>query len=268
MPNYVYKAILKSEIEKFCHEFSNTSREVFYNDEVGRIFHNAEYGKYRERIVKQFLRFVIPKRLDINSGFVLTSNNEISTECDIIIYDQNSTPLIQDSEKQNFYPVETVVGIGEIKSTLNKTDLKIALNKLARNKSLRKSVNSSNATIRREATGNFDLKMHPADNIFSFLVCEKLDFNIDNFNINELYDNDIDYYLKHNLLLSIKDGIFLHRYNFRGELKLGLYPTQQSEMVCIQIDDDGMSALEIFSHYMFMGTSTATIYYPDLIQYL
>jgi len=68
--------------------------------------------------------------------------------------------------------------------------------------------------------------------------------------------------------LSIKDGIFLHRYNFRGELKLGLYPTQQSEMVCIQIDDDGMSALEIFSHYMFMGTSTATIYYPDLIQYL
>lgn len=268
MANFVYKAILKSEIEKFQNEFSNVSKEVYYNEIKKQIFHNAEYGKYRERVVKDFLRFLIPKRLEINSGFVLTSKNEVSTECDIVIYDQNSTPLIQDADKQNFYPIEVVASIGEVKSTLNKIELKLALNKLARNKSLRKSIISPNTIIRREIKGSFNLSTQYYDNIFSFLICEKLNFNLENFDINELYEDSVESHFRHNLILSIQDGIFLYREEYQGQMKNGLYPTIDSRPVLIKYDGDKMNAFEIFAHYMFLGTSSATIYYPDLIEYL
>lgn len=268
MPNFIYKSILKSEIEKFKNEFSITSKEVYYNENTKQIFHNAEYGKYRERIVKNFLKFLIPKRLEINSGFILTSKNEVSTECDIVIYDQSSTPLIQDADKQNFYPIEVVASIGEVKSTLTKAQLKTALTKLAKNKALRQSVISPHITIRRESKGSFDLSYQYYDNIFSFLICEKLDFSLQNFDINELYEDSIPIHFRHNIVLSIQDGIFLYRDNFQGKIKNGCYPIQESTSVCIKIDADKMNSFEIFAHYMFLGTSSSTIYYPDLIMYL
>lgn len=53
---------------------------------------------------------------------------------------KNNTPLIQSKELQNFYPVETVAAVVKIKSALSKKELKYALEKLSKVKTLRKSV--------------------------------------------------------------------------------------------------------------------------------
>lgn len=268
MANFVYKSLLKAEIEKFIHEFSVSSKEVYYDEAMRKIFHNGEYGKHRENIVKNFLRFLIPRRLDINSGFILTTKNEVSTECDVVIYDHNSTPLIQDSDKQNFYPVEVVAAIGEVKSTLTKYELKQALNKLAKNKALRQSIIMPPSIVRRETINEIDLKTQPYDNIFTFLICEKLDFAFENFHINELYDTSVESHFRHNIVLSIQDGIFLYRDNYYGEFKDGPYPTKEGASIYLPFDAQKLHLFEVFAHYMFLGTSSSTIFYPDLILYL
>src|SRR5690606_38114624 len=101
------------------------------------------------------------------------------------------TPLIENSEKQRFYPVETVAAIVEIKSDHSKSDFKTALNKLARNKRLKENM-SNPVKIKRDKDGNFDPINFPYDNIFSILICNKLNFNLDVLSeeLDEFYESD------------------------------------------------------------------------------
>lgn len=76
---------------------------------------------------------LLKKSYDIGDWFIITSKDTVSTQCDIVIYDNNTIPLIQDNSVK-FFPVETVVGIGEIKSSLNKTQFKETLQKWQKTK--------------------------------------------------------------------------------------------------------------------------------------
>ena len=97
----------------FRYTFETTSAKIFRNDDSKDLIHPKEFGSYRERACKDFLRLV--------------TANEVSTECDIIIYDRQNTPLIEDSQKNTFFPVETVCGIVEVKSDLCEVDFRKAL---------------------------------------------------------------------------------------------------------------------------------------------
>lgn len=124
----------------------------------------------------------------------------------MVIFDKQNTPLIETSEKQKFYPIETVVAIGEVKSTLTKKDFITTINKLAKNKSIKESLKDP-SVIKREHPAKFNPIDYPYDATFSFLICKKLDFNIDNIceEINTLYESEIKPWQKHNLILSIDD---------------------------------------------------------------
>jgi hypothetical protein len=106
-------------------------KNIFSNDN-GKLIHPGEFGIYREAICKRFLEFIIPKKLSIDNGFLINTNNEVSTQCDIVIYDSKHTPLVQSNELQRFFPIETVCAIGEVKSTLSKAQLKETLLKLSK----------------------------------------------------------------------------------------------------------------------------------------
>lgn len=43
--------------------------------------------------------------MDVSDGFIITSKNSISTQCDIIIYNSNTVPLISDGIARMF-PIE------------------------------------------------------------------------------------------------------------------------------------------------------------------
>lgn len=71
----------------------------------------------------------------VSNGFIITSTDKVSTKCDLIIYNSDTMPLIQNG-LVNFFPIEEINAIIEIKSTLSKSEFKKTLIKMAKNKRL------------------------------------------------------------------------------------------------------------------------------------
>lgn len=270
MGNRVTQTILDEKIEMFKLSFEKTSKEIFWDETEQKLIHPSEYGTYREAICKDFLRLLTPEYLEINTGFLINTSEEISTQCDIVIFDSQSSPLIENTERQRFYPVETTVAIGEIKSTMSKSEFKSAINKLARNKRMREQINGS-SSIKRKHEGEFNPKEYIYDNLFSFLICKKLNFNIDNLpiEINSYYESDIEPRQKHNLILSIDDGLLAY---IDGNGKTLMYPWMPKDGALrnrfVIPDDNKDIHFHFFSSYFFMSTSSISIYFPDLSLYL
>jgi hypothetical protein len=269
MSNYIFTKILEEKIEFFKFAFQQTSKDIFFDENSKKLIHPGEYGTYREAICRDFLRFFIPTRLAIGTGFLISDKGNVSKQCDLIIYDLNSTPLIENSERQRFFPVETVCAIGEVKSDIDKSGLKEAINKLARNKRLKEDI-SNPVAIKRDQPGSFNPKEYSYDNIFSFLICNKFNFDHTNLHneIGSFYDNDIEHHQKHNLILSIQDGILLYR---SDNDQIMMYPFFDGNVLSnsFVIPDTNKNCHFYFAcSYIFMGTTSASIYYPEIGDYI
>ncbi|WML34446.1 DUF6602 domain-containing protein [Clostridium sp. OS1-26] len=201
---------MRQKIEQFIRDFKYSSSLFEDLNKKNNLIHAGEYGSYRENICKKLLEFAIPSKYQISSGFILNPQDEVSTQIDILIYDFNNTPLIEIDENTKFFPTETVIGIGEIKSTLDKNALFEALIKLAKNKAIRKIQNPCRLVSKTTGELNYN---NPYELPFSFLICE----SIKNFNSNiideieSFYEkNGIESCFKHNAILSINDGLFIY----------------------------------------------------------
>lgn len=226
--NDVLVNLTKFNIRNIIEAFE-ISKDVFYNKEKQRIFHNGEYGGYRETVIKNWLSLYIPQIYGIDSGFVITSSNKVSTQCDIIIFDKRATPKI-DNNGQRFFPIETVVAVGEIKSNIQSSvDLNKYLVKLAEIKKLRLEIKPDSEIYERrfetdakrlfetrpdfiqpnlESPNNYlevSFTGNPFDNIYTFLICNKFDFDYSRFHFEY---GELKSFLWHNTILSLKDGIF------------------------------------------------------------
>lgn len=271
MGNKVFVNLIESEIKKFNSAFAEDSYNLFYDESKKQLIHAGEYGTYREIVCKQFLRYFIPGNLAISSGFIMTPKNEISTQCDIIIYDPYNTPLIQTDERQKFFPVETLAAVGEIKSSMSKAGLIDALKKLSATKKLRESMVQPCTTIKKKIPGNYDPNVC-YDQLFTFLICKNLNFNINDLPnvIIEAY-NSISIQYRHNLILSLDDGVFFYG---NGD-KTFCWPTFKSkdgkQTVPSYWDKDEKDSYlhyKIFAQQLFMGMTDASIFYPEMINYL
>lgn len=271
----VFEELLIENIEIFKNSFLKISKNIFYDEQNKKYTHPGEYGVYREAISKRFLRFFLPNKFNIHNGFLINSFNERSTQCDVIIYDHNSTPFIEAADFQRFYPVETVVSVGEIKSTLSKVDFKKAINKLAEIKKLRTKIKNSTFLFRDIPEGKmlpdvYAPDIFERDNIFSFLICQKLDFDLANITneINEFYNADIETFNKHNLILSIEDGIL----NYYDENDKSLmYPSINGKKLRNRFTipgDNKYVHFKLFMHFLFMGVCSTSILYPETKNYI
>lgn len=265
----VFEKLLIEKIEDFKSAFAGTAEDVFFDDD-GKLIHPGEFGRYRENICKQFLKFVTPARLDIGTGFIINTSNEVSHQCDIIIYDAQNTPLLESEEKQFFFPVETIAAVGEIKSVLSKKALSEAIRKLAQVKVLREKVKNP-TIIKKEHNGSsYDPRNNPYDQIFTFIVCKKLSFNISNLSteINKLYGDSTEYRHRHNLILSVENGLLAY-YDHNG--KTMMYPVMGTTKLKNRFVTPGENPyvhLKQFASYLFMGTTNATILYPEVSDYM
>jgi len=239
MGSLIFNKILEEKIDFFKYSYKETAKAVYYDETIGRLIHPGEFGVFRENVCKEYLRAITPLRLDFGTGFLINDIGEISSQIDIIIYDKNNTPLIENNEKQRFFPVETTVGIVEVKSDLSKTQLKDALNKLSKNKILKEKM-SNPTIIKRDHIGNFDPENYMYDNIFSVLICNKLNFNITNLvnEIDELYDQNILPRQKHNLIISIEDGLIAYRDENQKVLMHPIFRNQQLKNTLIKPPTD------------------------------
>ena len=89
--------------------------------------HWGEEGRYKEEILKKALRRYLPNNVSVGSGFVTTIGG-ISKQLDIIIYDNNQPVLFSESDFIITTP-SNVLGIIEVKSRLNVTSLREAVEK-------------------------------------------------------------------------------------------------------------------------------------------
>lgn len=201
MASDIFRSIVEQKIDVFASTFGNDSNKLFKRD--NKIIHPLEYGMYRERCAKELLELICNKSTAISDGFMISSENHVSTQCDIIMYLRDTMPII-DNGITNFFPVEIVKCIGEVKSTLNKSDFEKALIKMAKNKKM---------FMDRKGGQKPSIGFEEKDEIVSFLICNNLSFNIDTLDFDNIYREIEDVRYRHNMILSLQDGLFLYEFD-------------------------------------------------------
>lgn len=191
--------------------------------------------------------------------------------------------MIEDNNYQKFFPTERVVAIGEVKSDLSKSQLKEALIKLKNNKLLRESIPTNNSFIFSDENKlMYDPKNNHKDQIITFLICNKFDFDFTNLvnEMDDIYDN-CECYLRHNMVISIMDGTLMYKgednkynlYPFLRNCKLRntiirpFLPEYKKEYI-YGLRNYKYEHIVGFLNFMYMGTSMTSILYPEITNYL
>jgi hypothetical protein len=273
MTSRVFEQLLVEQIEIFRNAFSTVSRTTFFDKDAKQLLHPGEYGGYREAICRDFLKFFTPGRFAISQGFLINNNDEISSQCDIIVYDVNSTPLLQNESRQRFFPVETVCVVGEVKSKLYKTELKEAVNKLANTNKIKENTHEP-TILSAKKPHEYDPASYLDDQLFTFLICESLEFNLEGFSVGELYEDGLPHRHKHNMILSLRDGLLL--YYYAPDNNYSPYPEVYPNRTVMELNhsmlkptnDDELIHFKGFATYMFLSMEWPTILYPDITFYL
>jgi len=130
--------------------------------------HPGELGTDREEIVRSFLRAYLPKRFEVSTGFVFDVNGAVSKQIDVVIADSLVCARFETVGGTRYYPCESVVAVGQIKSSLtSKKKLHDALANL-------ESVKFLDRAARGQAVDNrfgehIDQRSDHRHQIFSFL---------------------------------------------------------------------------------------------------
>ncbi len=285
MPNRMFDKLINIKIENFKKDFSNLTKDLFYDPDKKDFIHRAEYGFYREKIIREFLRFSIPRSLDLSSGFIVSSENLVSTQCDVVIYDPNYTPFFTDGDRQSFFPVELVFSVCEVKSDLTRAELGASLKKLAEIKKIGRSLTQPEliSRINNDNKREYE-KQSPMHHFTTILICNKFDFdittknghNIDN-QISELYGSDIDRQDWHNIILSIQDGMFYYAKQNQDQYGPAMqlsYPTVHHKKdgllkfrSCFLKPEDNLH-IKVFISEMYRLMLFKETIYPEILKYL
>jgi hypothetical protein len=248
----VIESLARIKALQFKQGFIDFTRQVFERDE-GTLIHAGEFGAYRERMLKDLLSSFLPLSYAFGEGFLVNRNSENSTQCDVVIYDKWETPKLENYDLRRFFPIETVYGVGEVKSKQTVSQLKKSLKKLMEVKKLRNYEPSIKQPIKPNNLNLDDnsryLEVHLEEygeeyksidywnpnynehqNVVSFLVCESIDLGKKEMTdlANEIYEPSMDDISKrHNFILSLNDGL-LSYYTMRAgeERKPYVFPTR------------------------------------------
>ncbi len=270
MSNEQYTNALERKIEIFKKDFLSFSRDQYTKD--GKLIHAGEFGSSREKISQQLIESVIPKSRDIDThGFVINSRNEISKEQDLIFFSKNDTAVLT-LENTKFFPVETVVAVGQIKSIIrNKKDLKEALDELKSIKSLRENMGHTSVIWRGQdlfGGRNSYSKDNPYDQVFTFLICEKIDFELSELDLDDLYDKETPNHLKHNILLDINSGVFAYKIKVDEPFVAMPFTSKGISIPHFEIADQKNSHIKHFLINLQTFIPGSTIFHPEMGLYV
>ena len=126
------KILLKDLIQSAAKQLRQDFEEIQNNNP-----HAAESGAEAELILKAFLKDRLPRRFDIETGLVVGQDGTVSRQTDLIIFDALNSPVYRKGPKIHILPRDNVAAVIEVKSKLNKDQLKDAAKKIASVKTLR-----------------------------------------------------------------------------------------------------------------------------------
>lgn len=102
------------------------------------ISHSGEKGGETEDKVRELLNGHLPKRFRATKGFVIDADNQMSDHQDVIIYDEQSSPVYKYDGANQIVSADAVAAIMEVKAILNKSQLEEAFAKIEEVKRLKK----------------------------------------------------------------------------------------------------------------------------------
>jgi len=91
----------------------------------------AEEGRYKEILLMNYLKRIIPKQFSVGTGFV-RNGNSITTQIDIIIYDNSFPPLFSEGDFV-VVPAVSVCAIIEVKSKIASSKISEYIEKANKN---------------------------------------------------------------------------------------------------------------------------------------
>lgn len=110
------------EISKLFEEISAKMKGDF--NISAQFQHHGNRGSYREDSLKNFLtNGKLPDIFGIASGEIISQYSQVSKQMDAIIYDKSKSIIFESSESTKIFPIESVLGVIEVKSQLSKTKL-------------------------------------------------------------------------------------------------------------------------------------------------
>ncbi|MWP27686.1 hypothetical protein GQN34_27330, partial [Escherichia coli] len=179
------------------------------------------------------------------------------------------TPLFQGGDKHRFFPIESVYCIGEVKSNLSRAAFRDAINKLAKNKAIAERIKNPSLSF-NSSSFNFDPENNPFHVYSSILICKKLDFDISNIEneLDNLYSDEIQFRHRHNLILSIEDGLLAYSAPDGVKLPFPMLRQQNFKSCFLTPKDDEYFHMKFFGTFMFMLTSGKISLYPEFSDYI
>ena len=173
--------LIQQIFKDIVHKFDNSSAA----GTPGLIGHAKESAAQRQ------LEKLLPGTVAIGSGLIVDSNNTVSKQQDIVIYEKDFCPVfaINDTPETTFYPCEGVISVGEVKSTIGTKELEDSFKKIASVKRCKRHLKASKGPIALEPTiayrnygtsmameGTKAEELNPQDKeldqIWGFILCE------------------------------------------------------------------------------------------------
>lgn len=84
----------------------------------GGVKNDGEKGAFREFFIVSLIRPLMPRHFGVGSGVVVSSNEQQSRQTDVIIYDRRLLPPVLLAGDRGIFPIDSVLGVVEVKSTL------------------------------------------------------------------------------------------------------------------------------------------------------
>lgn len=151
---------------------------------AGKTTHTCAVGSGREKALMNKLKSILPHGVGVGSGFVIDSFGNTSSQCDLIIYEEEFALkfIINNDDTYAYYNCESVIAVGEIKSDASIADIEDSFKKLKKIRELiryRENDNRFRCYLSKlVACGADSEKYEPneknTDQIFTFVLCKSL----------------------------------------------------------------------------------------------
>lgn len=119
--------------------FKSLSKQLALDEQLVKEFfatHRGEDGRNKEAIFANFLKKYLPARFSCGTGFIKSKDNIISNQQDVIIYDSLATVKLFPDLPSSIFLLETIAGVIEIKTKLDKSDLEKTILKMKKIKEM------------------------------------------------------------------------------------------------------------------------------------
>lgn len=138
----------------------------------GDLEHSGTKGRLRELVITELIQPLLPNGVNATTGILIDSKGNQSKQVDIIIYSSDILPPIVQSAEQSLIPVDAALQVIEVKSQLNKAEMKTSIENAESVKSLYTLIAGEplpppfNHMIKDKLTG--PVRVSPICSIFAF----------------------------------------------------------------------------------------------------